>query len=253
MKRVWVTLATACTLIVVGCGVPSYNKRIETTVEQLSFLQAMNTFLLPEAAGKFKELNVVLRLPKPAAEIGTAFAPPAGLFDHIASYQATPESAPAKEGAAPIAALPPLKIHVFVRQKPKKAKQKKGEAAPAETVTATRGSFVSDVTQTIATEIGADAANGKAPQSKRIGNTAFKELIFASVQTGNDVRAYFAEANKGELEAAIIFDIPKVLRTQAIVTKGVDYCLRSFALGGGAKKAADGAAGNAKGADGPAF
>lgn len=250
MKRVWMCLVTLSVVVVAGCGVPAYNERIASTLKRLKYEQAINTYLLPPAEGKFKELNVFLRLPKPAAEIGTGFAPPAGLFDHIASFQAQPESPPAKEGAAPVGALPIMKIHVFVRQKPKKATPKKGEAAPAETAAASRGNFISDVRQTIGSEYGSDAANEKSPTNKTFGDTTYKELIFASAQTGNDVRVYFTEANRGELEAALVFDIPKAIRSHSIVSNGVDYTLRSFALGGGAKKAADS---GAKGTEGPAF
>jgi hypothetical protein len=246
MKRIWVMVATASTLFVVGCGVPSYNKRIDDTVRNLKLEQEINTFLLPQTEGKVKELNVFLRLPKPAAELNPpSFAPPAGIFDFVASYQAQPEGLPAKDVATPAPPPPPpIKIHVFLRQKPKKAAAKKGEPAPA--APADRGNFITAVRQTIASEFGPEAANEKSPQP---GNP-FKTLKFAA-QNGDDVRAYFTEANKGEIEAALVFDIPKETRDHNIVKKGVENTIRSFSLGG--KKAPLQGSGKATSPDGPAF
>ena len=246
MKRIWVMVATASTLFVVGCGVPAYNKRIDDTVKNLKLEQEINTFLLPQTEGKVKELNVFLRLPKPAVELNPAsFAPPAGIFDYVGSFQAQPAAGPAKDVAsAPPPPAPPIKIHIFLRQKPKKAAAKKDDPAPAAPVD--RGNFISAVRQTIASEYGPEAANEKSPQP----GTPFKTLKFAA-QNGDDVRAYFTEANKGDLEAALVFDIPKETRDHDLVKKGVENTLRSFSLG--AKKAPVQGSGKATNPDGNAF
>ena len=99
----------------------------------------------------------------------------------------------------------------------------------------------------MASDFGAEAANEKRPQAEPIGEANFKSLKFVAA-SGDDIRVYFARDDKTETDVAIIVDVPPKLRTDPIVTKGVDYALRSFAVGAAARTRFNG---NAQGAAGP--
>lgn len=229
MTRVQAMMVVAIALIVSGCGVAMYDSRMNKTLENLKYEAKLNNFLEKPAEGKFKELNVFLRVPKPMVEdkLGLANIQP-GFMDHGATFTGAP-TAVGKEGEPP-PALPPMKLHVLVRQKPKKAAAKKGEAPPAaDPATAARGNFVSDV-KGILSELGPEGASDKSPTNVTMGRNAFKEFKFTAA-SGDDVRVYFADANKGDLEVALVFDVPAAIRTTPMAVSGIEYCLKSFALG----------------------
>jgi hypothetical protein len=249
MKRFWSMACVAAGVVVAGCGVPSYNERMNETLKRLKYEQAINTYLETPVEGKFKDLGVYFRPPKRLVESAPAWTLPPGSFDQAATFIGSPEPAKVAEGAAAPPALPPLKMHVLARQKPRKVATKKGEAAPPpDGATLNRGDFVGDVRVVMASDYGAEAANEKRPQAEPIGEANFKSLKFVAANSGDDIRVYFARDDKTETDVAIIVDVPAKLRTDPIVTKGVDYALRSFAIGAAARNRFNG---NAQGAAGP--
>ncbi|MDB5352320.1 MAG: hypothetical protein JWN86_3567 [Planctomycetota bacterium] len=234
MNRVWALMLTMTTLVVSGCGVAAYDVRLKDTLEKLRYEAKLNSFLEKPAEGKFKELNVWLRVPKPLVEDKLALNTAPGAIDHGATFTGSPVPLAAKEGETP-PVLPPMKLHVLVRQKPKKAAAKKGEPPPTvDPNVANRAAFIADVKATLAAAYGGEAATDKAPATFKANKNTFKDLKFTAA-SGDDIRVYFAEANKGDLEVALVFDIPPALRTNALAGSGVDYCLKSFALGNAAR------------------
>ena len=148
MNRVRAMAITATLLVVAGCGFATYESRMDSTLKELREEQKLKTYTEEPAQGKFKELNVYIRPPKPLAEDSLQLAQAPGMFDHGATFSGAPQGVPAKEGeTAPI--LPPLKLHVLVRSKAKKATPKKGEAPPPAdpnaAAAAGRGNFITDV------------------------------------------------------------------------------------------------------------
>ena len=256
MKRVWAMAFVAGAVVVAGCGVPSYNERLRNTLEHKKYEQAIDTYLERPSEGKFKDLGVYFRAPKRLAESSPVWTLPAGLFDQAASFIGSPE--PIKQVDETMGpTLPPLKIHVLVRQKPKKAAAKKGEPAPpVDPLTANRGDFVGEVRQIMASDYGPEANNEKKPAADSFGDASYKSLKFLAAN-GDNIRAYFARDDKTETEVAIIVDVPPALLNNPMVTKGVDYALRSFAVGAQALRlfngGAPGAADSGKAPGGPAF
>ena len=131
-------------------------------------------------------------------------------------------------------------MHVLVRQKPKKAAAKKGEAAPPpDAATLNRGDFVGDLKNVLGISYGVDLS-GKTPQADATGPGDLQEHQVPA-QNGDDILAYFATDPKSGTDVAIIVEVPPALRTNRIVTKGVDNSLKSFALGAPARNKFNGA------------
>ena len=204
-----------------GCGYQDYEDRLKNTLTAMEHKRDLDLYLNPPVQGKFKEYSVYFRPPKPLSEVGPTWTLPAGAFDHAASFQGSPEPAKQKEGEPLPLALPPLKINVLIRTKPKAPK--KGAAPQPQP---NRGDFVADIRQVL----GPDAAEkGLAPVTK--DKNSYKSLVFKDASTGNDVRAYFLESKDKALQVAIVYDIPAALRTLPIVSKGVEFSLESLAMG----------------------
>lgn len=139
-------------------------------------------------------------------------------------------------------------MHVLIRQKPKKAAAKKGEAAPPpDAATLNRGDFLGDLKNVLSTSYGVDLS-GKTPQADARGQATYKSIKFPA-QNGDDILAYFATDPKSGTDVAIVVECSPALRTNRIVTKGVDLSLKSFALGSAARNKFNG---NAPGTAGPA-
>ena len=261
MNRVRAMLTTAATLILAGCGMQEYESRMATTLSDKKEEQKLKAFTEDPAQGKVKGLNVYLRPPKPAAEeSGLQLSQGPGMFDFGTSYTITPKAPAPKEGET-ATALAPMKMHVLIRQKPKKAAPKKADpaAAPADPAApppANRGDFRSDVRAILAADFGGDVAE-KQPTKVSKGKTAFERFLFTAssgASSGNTIEAYLANGDKGDLQVALIFDYPPSIKSNAVVTSGLDLCLKSFALGSKARGSS--AAKPAKGGEpaaGPAF
>ena len=91
MTRVRAMMVAAIALIVSGCGVAMYNSRMDKTLENLKYEAKLNNFLEKPAEGKFKEMNVYVRVPKPMVEdkLGLASAQPP-VIDHGATFTGAP-------------------------------------------------------------------------------------------------------------------------------------------------------------------
>lgn len=257
MKRLGMMTLVAGAALVAGCGFKSYDDRMTNTLTRKIEEQGMNDNLEPPARSRFEEYSVFVRVPKRLGESDLIWTPAPGLFDRSASFIGSPEAVKKSDDTfAPT--LPPLKMHVLVRQKPKTAVAKKGEPAPPpDPLTANRGdNFVGDVRNLMATAYGAEANGAKKPSEYKAGDTNFKNLTFLAAD-GNTVRAYFARDDKSATEAAIIFDVPPPLVNTPMVTKGVRYALSSFAMGAAGRRSynggAPGAAESGKAPGGPAF
>lgn len=261
MKRFWSMVLVSSVAGVAGCGATSYKTRMDATLSRKIDEQGMNDNLEPPAKSRFEEYSVFVRVPKRLGESDLIWTAPPGLFERTASFVGSPEPVKKSDDTAG-PTLPPLKMHVLVRQKPKKAAVKKGEPAPpVDPLTANRGDdFIGDVRNLMAADFGADANGGKKPVEYRVGDVNFKNLNFLAAN-GDNIRAYFARDDKSETEVAIIFDVPPPLLNTPMVTKGVRFALTSFAMGAAARRNFNGGVPDAPGAPaesgkppgGPAF
>ena len=260
MNRVRAMMLSTVTLVVAGCGMNEYEKRMSDKLTQMKEDQKLNTYTEEPVQGKVKGLNVYLRPPKGAVEeSGLQLSQAPGMFDFGTSYTITPKAPTVKEGETP-PILPPMKMHVLIRQKAKKAPPKKGETAPAADPAATppanRGEFRGDVRAILAADYGGDVAE-KPPTKVTKGKTAFERFLFTATtgpSSGNTIEAYLANGDKGDLQAALIFDFAPSIKTNTIISDGQDLCLKHFALGSKARGAfAPKAEKGGDAAAGPAF
>ncbi len=257
MKRFTAMLLTS-TAVIAGCGVKAYEIRMERTLEQKKYEQKVNTYLNAAPKDKaFGENNVWVRSPKPMVEGSFMLSNPTpAMWDLAASFQgAPPPPKQANENAPPPAALPPMKLHVLARAKPKPAK--KGAPAP-DPAKAGRGDFTADVKALLANDFG--AADGKTTDEvTKHSQNRFKRLIFQSPTNGDNIEVYFYDYNKKEMEVALIFDIPPAVKKVPMGSQAVEFCLDAFAAGrkaralfnGGSAEEAGGSP--AKATEGPAF
>ena len=259
MNRACAMVVSSMCVLVAGCGLEDYEKRMESTLSTMKYQQKLNSYLQPAAQGKFKELNVYIRPPKPLEEGKLLLTEQTDTYDLTATFIGSPASSPAANTGDPEPPkLPPLQMHVLSRVKAKKATPKKGDAAPAPDPSAVnRGNFVSDVRALLAGVLGPEANPELAPKNDKKQNITFQRLIYQG-QSGDTIQVYFADFNKGETQVAIIFDIPPALLKTPIVTQGIDLSLNAFALGNAARKLFNGGVVSpggekASGGDGPAF
>ncbi len=258
MIRVRAMMVTTMAVVVAGCGMKDYETRMANTLTEMKEEQQLKTFTEDPVQGKVKGLHVFLRPPKPAVEeSGLQLSQAPGMFDFGTSYTIAPKAPPAKEGeTAP--ALPPMKMHVLIRQKPKKAAPKKGEPAPAAdpaAPVANRGEFRSDVRAILAADFGGDVAE-KSPTKVTKGKTTFERFLFNATtgpSAGNTIEAFLASAEKGDLQAALIFDFSPTIKTNTIINDGKELCLKHFALGSKARGAFAPKSEKGDAAAGPAF
>lgn len=240
MRRVFAMLFSVNLILVIGCGKPAYDKRIERTIEKLAYERELNSKLMPapaQADGKFQELSVFVRPPKGNEYFKTFFlgAPPAGLFDITESFtdKATGHS-----------------MHVIGRLKQAKKAPAKGAApAPEEPVVA-RGEFSADLLGFLQQVYGAseeiDLSKLKADTKKA---NSFKKLSFVSAgpnNTSTTVQVYIYK--KDPYDAALIFTIPTSGLSKQIST--IDLCLENFAVGEKAKRIYTGGESEEEGVEG---
>src|SRR5690348_8519816 len=88
MRRVLVIAASAALLLIVGCGLHSYETRLDQTLANMRYQDRLNRMLQPPLTkGKWEELSLYLRPPKnlvPAKEWQLSPTDP-GKFDLEAS------------------------------------------------------------------------------------------------------------------------------------------------------------------------
>jgi hypothetical protein len=228
MKRLLACLLSV-TVVLVGCG-RSYKLRLENTVTTLKYLARLDHYLNPAVQGKFKDMQVFLRPPKPLQETEQLGLQGVGegQFDLSASFLGQEKAAggaePGKEATPAGDAV--LRLHVLARVKLPKRKTKKGEAAPPEP--AARGEFTADVRSVLASDYNAGdaAATGQLKSDSHRKNT-FKRLIFTSPVNNDVVRVFFYK--HGNHDVALIWDIPPAL--EKTTATGINLCLESFAVG----------------------
>jgi hypothetical protein len=230
MKRALAVLCCATLTVAVGCGERSYERRLDKTLADMKYRQRLDQYLIPPVQGKFKELGIFLRPPKPLAQ-STQFlltsAEP-GKYDLESSFfnQGAPTG---------------LRLHVLARRKQAKKAPTKGAAPPADT--ANRGPFQQDVLSLLASNFGAaEALQNPRVQNVSAKRNAFKRITFPS-PTGSDVRVYLY--NRDPYDVALVWDIPK-----GTTSTGIDLCLESFAVGPKAIRQFEGGVGDEEAAGG---
>lgn len=232
-KRAAAMTATAGLILILGCG-RSYEDRLAKTIQRLQYQERLDRNLEPAAQGKFKDLSVFIRPPKPlqaAQAFGLTDNP--GQFDLSGTFLGVPKAdgTPAKkEGEAEAEAAPaevPLRLHVMARVKKAKKTTKKGEPPPPEPATP-RGDFTADVRALIANDLPGEQAGAAALKNDNKRDNAFKRLIY-SAANGDSIRAYFYKV--GDHEVALVFDIPPPLDKSKKVENAITLALESFAAG----------------------
>lgn len=215
MKRVLALVLSASTLCALGClGQYSYEKRLETTLENLKYQQRLDAYLNPAAQGALKDVGVYVRPPRPLEKAPGSLIPvTAGTFDAAESFTGAQADVP-------------LQLHVLARLKQKpKAQPKQGQAPPPD---APRGNFVADVQAVLNSFYGGAVPVGGKLDNFSERNRSYRRQKFAS-PTGNTVDVYFFE--EGNHQAALVWDIPPAAAQSPAVDPGIRLTLGSFAAG----------------------
>lgn len=222
MRRVLATLGTAALLLAGGCGMKSYETRLNRTLENMQYQDRLNKLLTePLTKGKWEELSVYLRPPKnlaPMKEWALAPAEP-GKFDIESSF------------------LEPQKqsMHVLVRVKRAKPTGKKKAPTPADT--ADRTNFNRDVLNILnesykpAEEI---TLTKFKPETKRSNEYRY----YTTTVNGRNVQVYLLQKS-APYDVALIFEYPK--SEQSSLFSKIGMCLESLAVGEKARRYFSGA------------
>jgi hypothetical protein len=221
MRRVWVVIATAALVAVVGCGRKSYEERLGKTLEKLEYDRRLKKNLMdPPSEKKFMDLAIYLRAPKEEAlakagqlpvsegqfELDASFNDKTDANLHVLARVKMPKKAPAK-GAPPVAALPP------------------------------RGEFVADVLGVLSNLFGSPEGlqTPKFSDESKKGNR-FRRLIFAAGD--KEVKLYTYKQDNHEVALIFVYD-PKL---KGLLATKIDLCLESFATGAKATRLYSGGA-----------
>jgi hypothetical protein len=238
MRRVSTMLATALLLIAGGCGLNSYEARLDKTLEKMRYEERLNKMLSPALTkGGWEEQLVYLRPPKgmvPATDF-LLTAPEPGKFEIAASFHEEQKQI----------------LHVLVRVKRAKATGKK-KAAPTPADTADRTNFNRDIISLLTTSFSPpDEITATKFKTVKEKDNEFKEFLFSV----NDKDVKVCLNKEDNYETALIFEYPKA--EQANVTSKITLCLESFATGKKANSAFKGTGGEeesgAAAPTGPAF
>lgn len=222
MRRVLALIGSTALVGLFGCGLSSYEIRMQRTLDNLKYRQRLDANLGPAAEAKFKEMSVFVRPPKGLVKSETLMlTDKAGMFDLQATFFGSP-SAPVAEGQTAPPPSAPLRLHVLARLK-KKPKPAKGAPPPPPT---NRGKFSDDVRGLLAE----DYANQEAlsipakPVTKR-GNK-FQNMVF---QAGNGDTIQVWLASQGNFDVALIWQIPQGVEKTTGAAR--ELTLESFAVG----------------------
>jgi hypothetical protein len=234
MGRVLAMLATATVVVVGGCGVKSYEIRLDKTLEDMRYQDRLNKMLIaPQNTGKWQQYSIYLRAPRenvPAK--GWLLVPiEPGKFDLEASFTETTKDTTKQF------------LHVLARVKvPKKAAvpAKKGTNPAAATPPVERKDFYTDVLDVLAksypTVPPEDFVVSKfKPATEK--NNDFKRHVFAA--NGMNTEVYFYK--KDPYEVVLVYGYPK---TEMTHFNKVKLSLESFAVGELAKRLFSGATGS---------
>ncbi len=232
MRRVLAMLGTACLLMAAGCGLNSYEKRLDLTLEKMRYEERLNKMLMPaETGGKWQELAIYLRPPKSMKAATDFLLPPTepGKFDLEKSFFEDQKQS----------------LHLLARLKrAKSAPGKKKAPSPADT--ADRTNFTRDIITVLTTSFSPPdeltAAMFKALKQK---DNEFKAATLALPD--KEVKVYFYK--KEPYDIALIFEIPK--EEVSNVTGKLNLCLESFAVGKRAENSFKGKGADEEAAGGP--
>jgi hypothetical protein len=224
MRRLSATLGTAILLLSAGCGLNSYEKRLDMTLENMRYIDRLNRNLEPaETKPKWEPLLVFLRPPKglKPAKVFLLTAPEPGKFDIEASFL---DPGQTKQS-----------LHVLVRVKTPKKAAKKKVASPADT--ADRTNFNRDILTLLSSSY---PVNDDLTIAKFKSNTEKKNEYKNYKFPVNDKNVEVYLFKKDPYEAALIFEFPKS-ELPNLVSK-IKLCLESFAVGDKAKQSFSGPA-----------
>jgi len=236
MRRVLATLGTAFLLVAGGCGLNSYEKRLDLTLEKMRYEERLNNMLMPaESSGKWQELAIYLRPPKSMKAATEFLLPPTepGKFDLEKSFFEDQKQS----------------LHVLARLKRAKTASKKKAPSPADT--ADRSNFSRDIINVLTTSFTPPDELTNAmfkPETKK--NNEYKQATLTLPD--KVVKVYFYK--KEPYDVALIFEIPPAEVSN--VTGKLNLCLESFAVGRRAENAFKGTGSDdesAGPAPGPAF
>lgn len=221
MRRVLATLATMALLVIGGCGIKSYEARLNQTIEDIKYQDRLNKLLMPALTkGKWEELSIYLRPPKNLAQTKAwmlvELEP--GKFDLDASFDE-----PKKQS-----------MHVLARVKRAKTPGKK--AAPSLADTVDRTNFTGDVLAIINEFY-------KPPEDLIISTfkseSKRKNAFKFHSMTVNDKNVQIYLYKQDAYEVALIFEYPK--SEQADLFSKIGLSLESFAVGDRARRFFSGA------------
>jgi len=225
MKRAFAIVASTCLILAMGCS--DYDKRLDTTYEEMRYRKHLDENLLPPATkGKLEELQIFVRPPKnlkgPTKTFAWTVIEP-GRFDLENSFidQDKGES-----------------LHILVRVKKAKApaSTKKG-AATKEAVP--RGDFTTEMIDLIKSVYGADLESNKfKPDVKKHGNRSNDFKSHTMDLPPKEVQIYLYGDKNGPYEIALIFDYPKEGKKN--IDSKIRLCLEAFAVGEAARHAFSG-------------
>jgi hypothetical protein len=231
MRRVFVLLATSALVAAVGCGGKSYEKRLDSTLDQMRYRMRLDANLHPAPTkGKLEQQLIYIRPPKnmepaPAKEFQLTVLEP-GKFDVAENFYS-------KDGQF---------LYVLARVRRPANPAAKKVATPENT--AVRADFTSDVLATLAGafNVEIDATKAKA-ENKR--SNSFKHLTFES--GGKNVQVYIAGSKASQYEVALIFAYPKA--DQASAVSKMELALGAFETGERARAAFSGRVGEEEGGE----
>ena len=178
MRRLLVLGLSTVTLFVAGCGVASYESRLEKTLNDRKYQLKLNENLSSAPQEKYKEARIWVRPPKALTKAPTFLLTPApGQWEIEDSYSGAPT--PEKVDGNPAPALPPMRMHILARVKPKDTKKKKGEEP--EPPKAERGKFIDDVRNLLSSELGPRSGD-QWPQGRNQTRQALQTSDFQRLQ-----------------------------------------------------------------------
>jgi hypothetical protein len=221
MKRAFAIVASACLILAMGCS--NYDKRLDTTLEEMRYRKRLDDNLLPAATkGKLEELQIFVRPPKtlkgPTQTFAWTVIEP-GRFDLENSFidQDKLES-----------------LHILVRvKKPKAPASTKKGAAAKEAVP--RGDFTTEVIDLIKSVYGADLEVNKfKPDVKNHGNRSNDFKATTLDLPPKEVQIYLYGDKNGPYEVALIFDYPKEEKKN--IDSKIRLSLEAFAVGDAARR-----------------
>ncbi len=227
MRRVMAMVATAILVLSAGCGSASYESRLMSTLESMSYRKRLDDNLMPPPAkgiAPFEDLSIFLRPPKNLAQSKefqmTVLEP--GQYDLESSFFEEKKQ----------------NLHVLARVKKSRSASKK-PAAPTPAETAVRGEFNRDVVGLVGNVYGVADDLG-IEKFKEVSKKANKFKYHTFATSDKHVQVYLYKVDP--YEVALIFDYPS--SEQASLASRINLALESFAVGPRAKNRFAGALGD---------